>query len=158
MGNADPLHDVRDGEFDMTQSIPSRDVLKAQAKRLRGDLAAHGQNLSHAQALETIAHQWGARDWNTLVAAASNAHPGWSPGQKVAGRYLGHPFTGQIKAARQASSGFWSLTLRFDEAIDVVTSDLFSSFRRQVNTTVNSDGHSPQKTSDGQPHMVLHAA
>ncbi|MGJ8618521.1 MAG: glyoxalase superfamily protein, partial [Sulfitobacter sp.] len=118
----------------MTNSIPSRDVLKLQAKRLRGDMAARGQNMSHAEALETVAHQWGARDWNTIAAQARNDQPGWTPGQTVSGRYLGHPFTGQVKAARMASSGFWSLTLRFDQPIDVVTSDLFSSYRRQVNT------------------------
>tara|TARA_R110002124_G_scaffold169762_1_gene337375 strand:- start:716 stop:1138 length:423 start_codon:yes stop_codon:yes gene_type:complete len=139
-------------------NTPSRDVLKAQAKRLRADLAERGQHLSQAQALETVAHQWGARDWNTLAARAANAHPGWAPGQRVTGRYLGHPFTGEVKAARQSSSGFWSLTLRFDTAIDVVTSGYFSSFRRQVNTTVNANGQSPQKTSDGQPHMLLEAA
>lgn len=138
-----------------TTQIPSRDVLKAQAKRLRSDLAAKGQTISHAQALETIAHQWGARDWNTLSARAGNTHPGWSPGQRVTGRYLGHAFAGEVKAARQQANGFWALTLRFDEAVDVVTSTQFSAFRRQVNTTVNADGRSPQKTSDGQPHMVL---
>lgn len=138
-----------------TTTIPTRDALKAQAKRLRADLALRGQSITHAQALETIAHQWGARDWNTLVAQAAGHHPGYAPGQRVRGTYLGHPFTGQIKAARQAASGYWSLTLRFDEAIDVVTSDKFSSFRRQVNTTVNAEGRSPQKTSDGQPHVVL---
>lgn len=141
-----------------TIQIPSRDVLKAQAKRLRSDLAAKGQTLSHAQALETIAHQWGARDWNTLSARASNTHPGWAPGQRVTGRYLGHAFAGEVKAARQQANGFWALTLRFDEAIDVVTSNQFSAFRRQVNSTINADGQSPQKTSDGQPHMVLHLA
>lgn len=141
-----------------TTQIPSRDVLKSQAKRLRSDLAARGQTISHAQALETIAHQWGARDWNTLSAQTHTAHPGWTPGQRVAGQYLGHAFTGFVKASRQAANGYWSLTLRFDEAIDVVTSAHFSAFRRQVNTTVNADGVSPQKTSDGKPHMVLHAA
>jgi len=141
-----------------TTTIPPLDVLKAQAKRLRADMASRGQTISHAAALETVAHQWGARDWNTLAAQAANRHPGWAPGQRVRGHYLGHPFTGKIKAARQSASGFWSLTLRFDEAIDVVTSDMFSAFRRQVNTTVNADGRSPQKTSDGQPHMVLHPA
>ena len=141
-----------------TNNIPPRDVLKAQAKRLRSDLAARGQQLSHAQALETIAHQWGARDWNTLSAQAANRHPGWAPGQRATGRYLGHPFTGVVKAARQAANGYWSLTLRFDAPIDVVASDKFSSFRRQVNTTVNDRGISPQKTSDGQPHMVLDLA
>lgn len=138
-----------------TSQIPSRDVLKAQAKRLRADLTARGQTISHAQALETIAHQWGARDWNTLSAQAATAHPGWAPGQRVSGRYLGHPFKGHIKAARQSANGFWSLTLRFDEPIDVVTSAHFSAFRRQVNATISPKGVSPQKTSDGQPHVVL---
>lgn len=141
-----------------TSNIPSRDILKSQAKRLRRDLAARDQSMSYAEALETIAHQWGARDWNTLSAMVLDTKSGWSPGQRVTGRYLGHSFAGEVKAARQSSNGFWSLTLRFDEAVDVVTSALFSSFRRQVNTTVNTEGLSPQKTSNGQPHMVLHAA
>ncbi|SFE94824.1 hypothetical protein SAMN04488523_11311 [Sulfitobacter brevis] len=138
--------------------FPSRDVLKSQAKRLRSDLAARGQILSHAQALETIAHQWGARDWNTLSAQAGQSASGWHPGQRVTGRYLGHSFAGAVKAARQASSGFWTLTVRFDEPVDVVTSPLFSSLRRQVDTTINAEGVSPNKTSDGQPHMVLKPA
>lgn len=142
----------------MTTPIPSRDVLKAQAKTLRRDMAARGQSISHAEALETIAHQWGARDWNTISAQSAKATPGWAPGMRVAGRYLGHPFEGVVKAARQSSAGFWSVTLRFDAAIDVVASDKFSAFRRQVNATLNSAGHSPQKTSDGQPHLVVHPA
>ena len=139
-----------------TSQIPSRDVLKAQAKRLRGDLAERGQTISHAQALETVAHQWGVRDWNTLAALATTAHPaGYAPGQRISGRYLGHSFEGQVKAAHQSTNGYWSLTLRFDTPIDVVASKLFSSFRRQVNVTVTPKGVSPQKTSDGQPHLVL---
>jgi hypothetical protein len=142
----------------MTTSTPPRDVLKTQAKRLRNDMAARGQTITHAQALETVAHQWGFRDWNTAAAHAGASHPGWAPGQRVTGRYLGHPFAGVVKAAQQSASGFWSLTLRFDDAIDVVTSQLFSAWRRQVSTTVNAAGQSPQKTSDGQPHMVLDRA
>ena len=138
--------------------IPPRDVLKSQAKTLRSDLAAQGQVLSHAQALETVAHQWGARDWNTLSAMARDVHPGWTPGQVVTGRYLGHPFRGRIKAARLSANGFWRLTLRFDTPIDVVTSELFSSFRSQINAVVNAEGVSPQKTSNGQPHLILNAA
>jgi len=49
----------------------------------------------------------------------------------------------------------WSLTLRFDTAIDVVTSPLFSNMRRQINAVVDAQGVSPRKTSDGQPHLVL---
>ncbi|MCX7565063.1 glyoxalase superfamily protein [Sulfitobacter sp. F26169L] len=138
----------------MTQ-IPSRDVLKAQAKRLRAQMRTHGTELTHAAALETVAHQWGARDWNTLAARAATSTPQWYPGQRATGRYLGHPFNGVIKAARLASSGFWSLTVRFDNAVDVVTSAHFTSLRQQISTTVNARGESPQKTSDGQPHMVI---
>ena len=141
----------------MNTQIPARDVLKAQAKTLRKDLSSRGQSITHAQALETVAHQWGARDWNTLSAQSSAATPSYAPGMRVKGYYLGHPFAGVIKAARQSSAGFWSLTLRFDAAIDVVTSAQFSSFRRQVSATVNAAGQSPQKTSDGQPHLVLSA-
>ncbi len=142
----------------MNTSIPTRDVLKAQAKTLRCDMDRRGTPITHAQALETIAHQWGARDWNTLSAQANRTTPGWTPGQRVSGRYLGHAFKGVVKAARLSSSGFWSLTLRFDEAIDVVTSEHFSAFRRQVNVTLNSDGRTAQKTSDGKPHLVLDRA
>ncbi len=142
----------------MTNPIPTRDVLKAQARRLRADLDAKGAPISHAAALETLARQWGMRDWNTLSAKAGIAPAGWFPAQKVKGRYLGHAFTGSIKAAHQLASGYWSLTVRFDAPVDVVTSEHFSSLRQQVNTTVNADGQSPQKTSDGQPHMVLQAA
>lgn len=138
----------------MTQ-IPSRDVLKAQAKRLRSDMSTQGKDMTHAAALETVAHQWGMRDWNTLAAKADVSAMQWTPGQRAAGRYLGHPFNGMIKAARLSSSGFWSLTVRFDEAVDVVESEHFSSLRRQINVTINAQGETPQKTSNGQPHMVI---
>jgi len=136
-------------------AVPSADVLKSQAKRLRADLAAQGTALSHAATLEMVAHQWGARDWNTLSAQAAAPAQGWMPGDRVQGRYLGHPFTGVVKAARLSGSGMWSLTLRFDTAIDVVTSPLFSNMRRQINAVVDAQGVSPRKTSDGQPHLVL---
>jgi hypothetical protein len=140
--------------MDMTQ-IPSRDVLKAQAKRLRADMKTKGTELTHAAALETVAHQWGMRDWNTLAAKADVKATQWHPTQRVSGRYLGHAFTGSIKAARVASSGFWSLTVRLDEAVDVVDSALFTSLRQQIDTTINARGESPQKTSNGQPHMMI---
>ncbi|ASM71887.1 MULTISPECIES: glyoxalase superfamily protein [Roseobacteraceae] len=140
----------------MENHLPSRDVLKAQAKRLRADLAAQGTPISHARALETLAHQWGARDWNTLSARLGNDAPaGFTPGMAVTGRYLGHYFTGQVKAARMLAQGHWQLTLRFDRPVDVVTSALFSNFRQQLNCTVDASGASPRKTSNGQPQMVI---
>jgi hypothetical protein len=41
---------------------------KTMARRLRADLAARGVEISHGEALEIVAHQYGARDWNTLAA------------------------------------------------------------------------------------------
>ncbi len=141
----------------MTLSLPSRDALKAQAKRLRADLAAQDKTVSHAQALEMVAHQWGARDWNTLSAQLGTNRPtqGWHPGQRVSGWYLGHAFDGVIKTASQRAAGFWNVTVRFDAPVDVVASEKFSALRQQVSATLRADGRSPQKTSDGTPHMVL---
>ncbi|MCR8825692.1 glyoxalase superfamily protein [Pseudosulfitobacter koreensis] len=140
----------------MEHALPSRDTLKAQAKRLRADLAARGTPITHAQALETLAHQWGMRDWNTLSARLGNDAPtGFAPGMAVTGRYLGHRFTAEVTAARKMAQGHWQLTLRFDRAIDVVTSKHFSNFRRQVNCTVDACGNSPHKFAGGQPQMVI---
>ncbi|MDI6102721.1 glyoxalase superfamily protein [Actinoplanes sp. NEAU-A12] len=44
---------------------------KKQAKRLRADLATAGFDIPHSLALELIAHQSGAKDWNTLAAATN---------------------------------------------------------------------------------------
>lgn len=136
--------------------VPSVDALKAQAKRLRTAMSEKQTPITQSMALETVARQWGYRDWNTLSATAkSNAPRGWLVGQRVAGSYLGHMFQGTLKAVRAASGGFWYLTVIFDEAVDVVDSDAFSSFRKQVNVTLNADGVTPAKTSNGVPHMEL---
>lgn len=144
----------------MTSNIPSPDGLKAQAKRLRDTMATCGTALSHAAALEVVAKQHGFRDWNTAQAAAKRQHPTprWQIGQSVHGRYLGHAFTGRIKAARENAGGFWQLTLVFDDPVDVVASKWFSNFRRQVTVMLNAQGVTLERTSDGTPHMVLFAA
>jgi len=41
---------------------------KSMARRLRAELAARDITLSHSEALELVAHQYGVRDWNTLAA------------------------------------------------------------------------------------------
>jgi catechol 2,3-dioxygenase-like lactoylglutathione lyase family enzyme len=41
---------------------------KAMAKTLREGLAAHSHAITHSQALELVAHQFGLADWNTLAA------------------------------------------------------------------------------------------
>jgi hypothetical protein len=47
---------------------PSSDY-KNHARRLRDALAADGISVTHAKALELVARQNGARDWNTLSGA-----------------------------------------------------------------------------------------
>src|SRR5918993_6137324 len=48
---------------------------KQQAKRLRASLAERGVEVSHSEALELVALQHGARDWNTLAAAHAEVAP-----------------------------------------------------------------------------------
>lgn len=143
----------------MTSNLPTRNALKQQAKRLREAMVEAGTPLSQSQALETVARQHGARDWNTLVASAPMQDPArWQVGTTVHGRYLGQTFRGRIKAAREASGGYWHLTLVFDKPVDVVTSAAFSNLRSQVNCVVNGQGVSVEKTSDGTPHMAVFAS
>jgi catechol 2,3-dioxygenase-like lactoylglutathione lyase family enzyme len=63
------------------------DPAKKLAKLLREDLAAAGFAVPHSLALELIAHQVGAKDWNVLAAMlgkpAGVARPAISPGVPV---------------------------------------------------------------------------
>lgn len=144
---------------------------RAQARALREALAARGTPVSHSQALELVAHQHGARDWNTLHArlAAAEVPPPATPAkapaspssfglrQRVRGRYLGQPFRGEIIALSRVGPGRTRVTVRFDEAVDVVRFESFSALRRQVTATLDGQGCSASATSDGTPHMVLRA-
>ena len=46
---------------------------KAMARLLRAALADRGVTVGHGEALELVARQLGARDWNTLAATSSAA-------------------------------------------------------------------------------------
>ena len=130
---------------------------KACAKSLRSALAADGTVLGHAQALELVARQNGARDWNTLSARLANAAPPpFHLHQRVQGRYLGQSFKGGISAL-SSSGSHYSVTVRFDEPVDTVTFDSFSNMRRTVRGTVDINGTSVRKTSNGTPHLTLSA-
>lgn len=52
------------------------DHAKKLAKRLREDLAAAGTEIPHSLALELIAHQLAAKDWNVLSAALAEKNTG----------------------------------------------------------------------------------
>ena len=139
----------------MNLSIES---LKDQAKRLRASLAQSGEAISHSRALELVARQHGYRDWNTLHATIGNRPPGppVALGDRVSGRYLGQPFRASIIGMQgQLAPDRWHIELQFDEPVDVVTFDSFSAFRSRVSATINADGATTEKTSNGQPHLVL---
>lgn len=139
-------------------TLPTIDALKDQAKRLRSALENNGQRSSHSASLELVAKQHGFKDWNALSARARvNAPPPpFSVGQQVRGAYLGQNFTGRIiGVAVLSGEAQFRLTIAFDEAVDVVTFESFSAFRKRVNVVVNRAGLSPKKRSDGVPHLKL---
>ncbi|MCU4654262.1 glyoxalase superfamily protein [Roseibacterium sp. SDUM158016] len=140
----------------MTRNRPTIMDAKEEAKLLRADLAARGEAISHAQALERIAQRHGFRDWNALHAARRDAHPqGWASGGRVSGRYLGQPFTATVLTADQLRPGWVRMVLDLDEAVDVVRFDSFSNLRKRIRVEVGPDGHSRERTSDGVPHVEL---
>ena len=128
---------------------------KSQAKALRKSLAAQGTTITHARALELVAHQNGARDWNTLQAKLSAAEPQpFKLNDEVRGHYLGQVFTGRIVALSKAGSNM-QVSLQLDKSVDTVKFESFSNMRRHIRGIVGPDGRSPRKTSDGVPHLVI---
>lgn len=142
----------------MTIAHLSLDDLKDQALRLRQEMALEGSEINHARALEIVAHQLGYKDWNTLHALVGNRPPGppISVGQTVTGKFMGQPFIADVLGIRAVpNSGRFHISLQLDEAIDVVTFDSFSNFRKRVSCTIDKRGKSGEKLSNGHRHMVL---
>lgn len=140
----------------MTRDLPTIATAKKEAKRLREALAGEGTAISHAQALERIAHGHGFRDWNALHAEMSDRPPqGWTAGGRVTGRYLLQPFAATVLAADQFRPGWFRLVLDLEQAVDVVRFESFSNLRKQIRVEVGPEGHSKERTSDGTPHVEL---
>jgi len=140
----------------MSPHLPSLAEAKTHAKRLRADLAEQGSQISHAAALELVAHQNGFADWNGYHAAIGNRPPeGWAVGGRVQGRYLSQPFTATVIAVEMQRSGWFRLVLDLDEAVDVVTFDSFSNFRKRIQAVVGPEGKTRERTSDGCAHLQL---
>ena len=139
--------------------MPTLVALKDQAKRLKNKCANDGETISHARALELIASQYGFKDWNTLHAAAGNRtgieHQ--KPGVQVSGRYLGQPFKAQLLGITMstADADRYRVVLDLEEAVDIVTFDSFSAFRKRVHGAIGSDGMSRERTSNGLPQLEL---
>lgn len=143
----------------MTGSVPSVPILKQQARRLRAALADDGDFVSHGEALELVARQYGARNWNTLRAVAAGTAPRpITIGDTVRGRYLGQGFTASVRGVQALGGGRRRVTLHLDEPVDVVKFDSFSALRRRVTGVIGPGGATAEKTSDGQPHLWLDLA
>ncbi|WP_108127602.1 glyoxalase superfamily protein [Saccharospirillum mangrovi] len=138
----------------MSEPLPTREQIKAQAKRLRQAMAADGETISHSQALELIAAHHGFRDWNTLSAQLDADAP-VLPGASVSGRYLGRTFTATVLSVEPVQLGAWHIQLQLDEAIDVVESEHFSSLRRRIRATIDHHGVTQEKISGGVPVLQL---
>lgn len=141
-----------------SQILPSIAALKTQAKRMRTELASRGVGFSHGQVLELLAHQYGFKDWNGLYARAqkNSLLSDLRLGQIVEGQYLGQDIVGEVIAIQKShTSNCYHLTLELESPIDVVRFDSFSNFRKRIQCRVDEGGMSAEKTSDGQPHMML---
>ncbi|RAN32917.1 hypothetical protein HY3_02240 [Hyphomonas pacifica] len=141
----------------MSLHIMTRDGAKARARQLRAEAAAAGTSLSHSKALERVAVELGYRDWNTASARLSNRPEApCQLGDRVSGLYLKQTFEGRVHAIRELAGGMgYEVTLHFDTPVDVVEFDSFSALRQRVTATVDANGVSWAKTSDGQSHLVL---
>lgn len=136
---------------------------KTNARRLRDALAAEGFDISHAKALELVARQNGARDWNTLAARPvatkadeSKAVVPFSVGETVAGTFNGNPARGRVIGLEETiKPDLWRVTVAFNPPVDVSTSKLFSSERRRIQMVVGADGRSRRLTGTETGVMAL---
>ena len=137
---------------------------KKRAAHLREIAAENGQALSHGRALEMVAREQGARDWNTLRAQLAKRGTvsddldiaALRTGMKVEGRYMNQPFTGRILDTITEGDGR-RIAIHLDRPVDVVTFTSFSNMRRRIRGTIGKDGRSKERTSDGNPHLMITA-
>lgn len=136
---------------------PSVCTLKSEARALREERAGAGRAISHGAALEEVARAHGYRDWNTARAALPDrvAVP-FQVGARVRGYYLEQPFRGLIIGVQLVSGmQYFTVTVQFDEPVDVTPGFMFSAHRQRVTATVDARGVSPALRGNGQPQMRL---
>jgi hypothetical protein len=138
----------------------STQTLKAEAKSLRAERALAGTPIGQGQALEEIARRHGYRDWNTAVAALPDRiQTPANVGTRVAGTYLGKPFTGLLIGLQiLPDMRHHQVTVQFDAPVNVSKFASMVHNRSRVTATVDVRGVSPAHTSDGEPHMRLKKA
>ncbi len=136
---------------------PSAQTLKSEAKSLREERARAGQAITHGAALEEVARAHGYRDWNTARAALPDrvAVP-FQVGMRVKGYYLEQPFRGMLIGVQLAASmQTYTITVMFDEPVNVTPDFMFAAHRQRVTATVDIHGISPALRGNGQPQMRL---
>lgn len=136
---------------------PSAQSLKAEARSLREERAHAGQPITHSEALEAVARAHGYRDWNTARAALPDrvAVP-FQVGMRVKGYYLEQPFTGLLIGVQMAHNmQAYTVTIQFDEPVNVTPTFMFAAYRHRVVSTVDTNGVSPALRGNGQPQMRL---
>jgi hypothetical protein len=135
----------------------SAQTLKSEAKSLREERAQAGQPMTHAAALEAVARNHGYRDWNTARAALPDrvAVP-FQVGMRVKGFYLEQPFRGLLIGMQLSSDmQYHTVTVLFDEPVNVTPHFMFAAHRQRVTATVDIRGISPALRGNGQPQMRL---
>ncbi len=133
---------------------------KHQAKILRDGLSGEGLTLGHGRALEMIARIHGARDWNTLNArpAQTEAAKSFSLGAAVEGTVHGKPAKGRIVGLEETvNPDLTRMTVHFDPAVDVSTSDLFEAKRARITMVFGKDGRSKRLTGTDAGGIALKA-
>jgi hypothetical protein len=146
----------------MTYSLdtPSIETLKSEARALREERFSAGTPINQGHALEEIAKKHGYRDWNTASAAlpARIVVP-FQVGQRVSGTYLAVPFAGMLLGVQlMPDMRHFQVTVKFDKPVNVSKFESMTHLRQRVTATVGTDGVSPARTSDGEPHMRLRRA
>ena len=142
----------------MQHPLPPIDIIKVDANTLRRAQDALGQPISHSRSLEMIAHKYGYKDWNTLVAASRKFRPvsRLAVNQKVHGSYLGQNFTGRLLSLKHnRKTDRFRAQFQFDEPVDVVRFQSFSALRHRVSCWLTPAGVTEEKTSNGEPHLRL---
>ncbi len=137
---------------------------KSHARRLRDALAAEGVDVSHGKALDIVARQHGARDWNTLSAKANAPAPRngearvppFAVGDRVEGTFNDRPAHGRvIGLAETIKPDLWRVTVKFSPPVDASTSPAFRAERTRVEMVVGADGRSRRLTGTETGVMAL---
>jgi len=143
----------------MTFSLdtPSAQTLKAEARALREERNRIGQDLSHSAALEEIARRHGFRDWNTARASLpERVMVPFQVGMRVKGFYLEQPFAGLVIGVQMSGDmQSFTVTVKFDEPVNVTPDFMFAALRHRVTSTVDARGTSLALRGNGKPQMQI---